>query len=197
MLILNKLILQLISYSWIINTAVLKGIYFWILQLPNPSLSCLAKYLGFIWQSLAYKIITSVISDFLSLNEKLNWAVLNKIGLLAYGNCESSDKSALWSKPFLQYRFLMFHTLLIRHWSHRADVKADFNTCCLQMHENPFVMVLLSLCYINQTWQNRAISCPCSISVISAQLSSTLQCKMNGEFSSTFLNIFSLCNYES
>ena len=134
MLILNKVILQLISYSWITNTAILKGIYFWILQLPNPSQTCLPKYLVFMLQSLAYKIIASVISDFLSLNENLNWAVLNKMGLLAYANCESSDQSAVWSNLFLQYRFLMFHTLLIWHWSHRADVKADFNTRCLQMH---------------------------------------------------------------
>ena len=56
------------------------------------------------------------------------------MGLLACANCESSDQSAIRSKLFLQYRFLMFHTLLIWHWSHRANVKADLNTCCLQMH---------------------------------------------------------------
>ena len=37
----------------------------------------------------------SVISDFLSLNEKLNWAVLNKMGILACANCESLDQSAV------------------------------------------------------------------------------------------------------
>ena len=59
--------------------------------MPDPSLTCLPKYLRFIWQDLPTRLIVSVISDFLSLNEKLNCAALNKMGILAHANCENLD----------------------------------------------------------------------------------------------------------
>ena len=64
------------------------------------------------------------------------------------------------------------------------------------MDNNPFVMVLLSLCGINQTQQDRAISCLSSISVISSQLAGTLQCKINAEFCPTYLDFFLLCKLQ-
>ena len=82
---LNSFRIQLNLYSLITNRAVLKGIYFCIiLQLPNPSLTCLSKYIRFIWQSLDYKI-----------NCLCNSAVLNKTDFLTYAKSESSDQSAV------------------------------------------------------------------------------------------------------
>ena len=141
MVILNKLIL----YSWLTNSAVLKDIYLWIFKLPNLSLTCVHKYLWPILQSLPYKInfLCNLRHSFFEW--KLNWAVLNKVGLLSCANWESSAQSAVLSNPdsSKQVPYIVDMTLITLSGYEGISENMLFANA-----QRSFVMVLLSLSYI-------------------------------------------------